>query len=231
MALPAFWLGRAAPARGAPDRDQDQHLKCTMAPTDATAAAGVGRARKSMPKSGRRTVYGADEIKENFERLDSNQDGFLDFNELRHLLLRGSSGDTGLTDKQLRVIFRCVDKDNDNRVEFDEFVDWVYGNDVKTHKQKWEDTFLAFAGRDDRLSEDEFLLLMESSGLLDGDFGHAEAKGVFEHARKKQDTDLDPAGFTKAVARIAKLKKVKKASVLQRVVECEGPGRHSDYMD
>mmetsp|Transcript_64061 Transcript_64061/g.177061 ORF Transcript_64061/g.177061 Transcript_64061/m.177061 type:complete len:219 (+) Transcript_64061:61-717(+) len=174
-----------------------------------------------------RCLYTPEDIKDAFSRLDGDKDGFLGYDELRVILLKGSA--TALTEKQLRVLFRCVDKDRDNRVEFDEFVDFIYEGVTKSHKEKWEDTFLAFAGRDDLLSRDEYRLLLETCGLYGDSFGPDEAEAVFAKVCKPSEEELGPKGFSKAIARIAKCKGVKKAVVLKAITECAGPQRHADY--
>mmetsp|Transcript_83037 Transcript_83037/g.173847 ORF Transcript_83037/g.173847 Transcript_83037/m.173847 type:complete len:191 (-) Transcript_83037:281-853(-) len=173
-----------------------------------------------------KSIYGPEDLKAGFEAYDRNGDGFLDFAEMRGLLLRGQST---LTEKQLRVLWQCVDEDNSGRVEFDEFVDFIYGKPVKKHKDRWQDTFLAFSGKDDQLNLSELLDLCRACRLVGDDLlSEADVEDIFNHLCEP-DESLDPKGFSKVVARIAKKRKVTKASLLKVVKACEGPNRHLDF--
>mmetsp|Transcript_13668 Transcript_13668/g.18474 ORF Transcript_13668/g.18474 Transcript_13668/m.18474 type:complete len:178 (-) Transcript_13668:169-702(-) len=168
-----------------------------------------------------RSVYSLEDIKLGFQRLDRNADGFLSFAELREILLKGNKE---FTEKQLRLLWRGVDQDKDGNVEFDEFVDFIYGKPLKKRKEVWQDTFYAYSGSDESLAEDEFLALCTDSGLCDDTFTGDNAKTIF-HKVKGPDDLVDPTGFSKAMTRIAKHKMTKKSKVQRAVLACAGPRR------
>lgn len=62
-------------------------------------------------------------IKHRFKRLDKNGDGFLDLEELEDLL---RAGNPDIAQWELQLLFEAVDKSKDGRVEFEEFVDFVF---------------------------------------------------------------------------------------------------------
>uniref|UniRef100_A0A7S1MBQ7 EF-hand domain-containing protein n=1 Tax=Alexandrium catenella TaxID=2925 RepID=A0A7S1MBQ7_ALECA len=174
----------------------------------------------------RGSVYSLDDIKTGFERLDTNHDGFLSYAEMRKILMKGNPD---FTEKQLRLLWRCVDKDTDGNVEFEEFLDFIYGRPVKKRKEVWQDTFYAFSGSDEVLAEDEFLALCACSSLTSGSFTEEDARAIFAKVKRPDDT-VDATGFSKAMTRIAKKRGVKKSKVTKAVLACTGPRRRwTDY--
>jgi len=122
--------------------------------------AGGGAAREGSTGS----AYTSNDLKIAFNDLDDNHDGYLSYDELRDCLLRGHSN---FPEKALRVLWRSVDQDKDGKVDFDEFIDFIFGKKVKTAKQKWQDTFMAYTGTDGRMDVEEFQRLCEGVGLYD----------------------------------------------------------------
>lgn len=64
------------------------------------------------------------QLKKKFKELDKNGDGKLTVVELREILQAGSK--TRLTDREVKILFRQVDKDGNGTVDFDEFVDYLW---------------------------------------------------------------------------------------------------------
>mmetsp|Transcript_2326 Transcript_2326/g.4876 ORF Transcript_2326/g.4876 Transcript_2326/m.4876 type:complete len:469 (+) Transcript_2326:61-1467(+) len=62
-------------------------------------------------------------LTENFRRLDNNSDGTLDLSELANLLRQGSPE---MSNRHVRLLFTAVDKDSNGRIEFKEFLDFLY---------------------------------------------------------------------------------------------------------
>ena len=63
-----------------------------------------------------------DEVEEMFDRIDSDGDRCISFEEFAGLML---DLDHAKLDQELRASFDFIDKDHDGRVSFDEFYQWV----------------------------------------------------------------------------------------------------------
>jgi len=63
------------------------------------------------------------ELRERFTRFDESNDNTLDFAEMSSLLRKGNPA---LTDRELRAVFDSADKDKDDRVDFDEFIEHIF---------------------------------------------------------------------------------------------------------
>lgn len=68
-------------------------------------------------------VDDAARLKEEFRKLDRNGDGTLSFNEISVLLRKGMST---MGHKEVQALFDEVDKNQNGRIEFDEFVDYIH---------------------------------------------------------------------------------------------------------
>lgn len=66
-------------------------------------------------------------LRHQFANLDDNGDWMLSFGEMSDLLRQG---DPTMTDKELRQLYHGIDKDRNGRVDFDEFVAWLYGGNI-----------------------------------------------------------------------------------------------------
>mmetsp|Transcript_95668 Transcript_95668/g.183856 ORF Transcript_95668/g.183856 Transcript_95668/m.183856 type:complete len:179 (-) Transcript_95668:82-618(-) len=172
----------------------------------------------------RRSVYSDEDLKGAFEKLDVNHDGFLSYSELREILKKGNPT---FNEKDLRVLWRGVDRDKNERIDFDEFVDYISGKPFKPAKEKWKDTFLSYSGLDDAMDKEEFLSLIDGCGLCDDSFTTEHAEGIYDKVCKPDAEDtkpvIGPKAFSKAMARIAKCKGVKKKAIEQAVQTGRGP--------
>jgi len=65
-----------------------------------------------------------EKLKAKFRALDKNNDGSLTINELRELLMKSSK--SRLSESEVRALFRQADKDKNGRIDFDEFVDYLW---------------------------------------------------------------------------------------------------------
>lgn len=105
-----------------------------------------------------------------FEKYDTNSNGYLEKNELKHLL----EDDLGLNTDQSELYTLLLDKDGDHNVGFDEFVAWLRSEErfqnidnasryaILCHAVNY---FKKFDGDDnDTLSQDEFNGVMVSLG-------------------------------------------------------------------
>eukprot|EP00933_Yihiella_yeosuensis_P021952 TRINITY_DN17296_c0_g1_i1.p1 TRINITY_DN17296_c0_g1~~TRINITY_DN17296_c0_g1_i1.p1 ORF type:complete len:553 (+),score=114.71 TRINITY_DN17296_c0_g1_i1:150-1808(+) len=61
------------------------------------------------------------EVKDRFQQLDTNHDGILDFSEMMAFLRQGRAS---ITEDEARLIFQACDKDNDGKIQLDEFMDY-----------------------------------------------------------------------------------------------------------
>lgn len=64
------------------------------------------------------------ELKEKFWAMDTSGDNKLNFAEMRNLLLEGNPD---FTDKELKALFIAIDTNNNGTVDFDEFVEFLFG--------------------------------------------------------------------------------------------------------
>merc|ERR1712187_363281 len=172
-------------------------------------------------------AYTEEDLKIAFEKdLDKDGDGWLSYSEMRDVLIKGNPT---FNEKDLRLLWRQVDSDRNDRVEFDEFVDFIAGKTYKKPKEKWKDTFMAYSGFDDALDQEEFLNLCIGCGFLDDSFGAAEVEDIFKKVCKPGDDEtkpvIGPKGFSKAMARIAKCKGEKKKDIEKIIKADEGPSK------
>jgi Ca2+-binding EF-hand superfamily protein len=61
------------------------------------------------------------ELREDFEQLDEDHDGLMEFGEFVHFM-DGLGAD--MTNEECRVGFAEIDSNRDGRIEFREFLDW-----------------------------------------------------------------------------------------------------------
>eukprot|EP00930_Biecheleria_cincta_P031219 TRINITY_DN21673_c0_g1_i1.p1 TRINITY_DN21673_c0_g1~~TRINITY_DN21673_c0_g1_i1.p1 ORF type:complete len:912 (-),score=231.28 TRINITY_DN21673_c0_g1_i1:227-2908(-) len=91
----------------------------------------VAKKAKAKPKAGQppslqRTQTIDQHIKEQFEFFDSSQNGTIELEELT-LIMRAVGGDTW-TPEKLAALLKAMDTNNDGRVQYEEFVDWIFRN-------------------------------------------------------------------------------------------------------
>lgn len=61
------------------------------------------------------------ELRESFQYNDPNGDGRIDFGEFRNML---RDLEANVAADEARIGFSEIDTDNDNAIEFDEFIEW-----------------------------------------------------------------------------------------------------------
>ncbi|CAE7808952.1 phr [Symbiodinium sp. CCMP2592] len=96
------------------------------------AAPAQPRSDKRRPSEPERStslkaVQLKSQIKAKFHELDVNKDGCLSFEELTVFL---GCLSTKLTEKEVREIFRTMDRNRDEKVQFDEFVDFIFSSEM-----------------------------------------------------------------------------------------------------
>lgn len=87
---------------------------------DIRAAAGQGPTDKMMDHEK------LDKIKAKFHELDANGDGFLSYDELAELLKKGNPE---MNDDEIRLLFDQMDTHKDDKVDFHEFCDYIFGDE------------------------------------------------------------------------------------------------------
>mmetsp|Transcript_59060 Transcript_59060/g.175695 ORF Transcript_59060/g.175695 Transcript_59060/m.175695 type:complete len:213 (-) Transcript_59060:79-717(-) len=187
------------------------------------------------------------QIKRRFKKLDGNRDGSLSFAEMSRLL---RSGRSDLSDKELQLLFDNVDKNGNGRIEFGEFVDFVFdASDVgrpaeqrgsvpaARRRQSWDhvaeandisweqlkDTFLAYAGRNQLLEGSEFSRMCRDCGLYDESFGSPDADTVFAYVVSRGHRHMGPKQFQAALELIAERKACPTVAVRAVVAHARGP--------
>lgn len=73
----------------------------------------------------------AEKAKHELKQLDADGDNKVSLEELTVLLRKGNPA---ITDKEVKLLFAAIDKDDSNSIEFDEFVDFISG---KTTQEMW----------------------------------------------------------------------------------------------
>jgi len=90
-----------------------------------SAMGGIGGRAQTAPERGSRyepKMRLAEQLKRQFDKLDTNGDRTLSFEEMRSIL---RTENVSLTDTDLELLFSEVDKDRSGTVNFDEFVDYI----------------------------------------------------------------------------------------------------------
>eukprot|EP00930_Biecheleria_cincta_P037918 TRINITY_DN26063_c0_g1_i1.p1 TRINITY_DN26063_c0_g1~~TRINITY_DN26063_c0_g1_i1.p1 ORF type:complete len:256 (+),score=73.44 TRINITY_DN26063_c0_g1_i1:47-814(+) len=195
----------------------EQYEKAKRAENKRFEAAAQARIKEEN-RSRSQSVYTDEDLKHAFEDIDDNDDGYLSYEELRDLLLKGNPD---FAEKTLRLLWRKVDKDHNEKVDFEELVDYLHGKKSKTPKEKWQDTFYAFAGVDDQMQLHEFQKLCSQTGLCNQGFSEEEAVEIFQTLCG--DGVMTCRDFSKATARIAKKKGIKRNDVRKLIKQAEGP--------
>jgi len=71
------------------------------------------------------TQQQVNKMKKQFEKLDRDGDGTLSFQELHDLLKKGNPT---FTEPEVQTLYNACDSNNDGRVSFDEFLEYVFGH-------------------------------------------------------------------------------------------------------
>eukprot|EP00927_Polykrikos_kofoidii_P057180 TRINITY_DN51298_c0_g1_i1.p1 TRINITY_DN51298_c0_g1~~TRINITY_DN51298_c0_g1_i1.p1 ORF type:complete len:555 (-),score=114.36 TRINITY_DN51298_c0_g1_i1:76-1626(-) len=186
------------------------------------------------------------QIKEKFQELDKNGDNCLDMAELKALLRKGNPN---MSDREIRTLYSAVDKNNDGVVQFDEFVDYLYGaesasgdsgartaagrqarlkqSNVATDTgddSKWDQIipiFDAFCGAD--CDGAEFCRLCKDSGLLDRGFTRTDADLIFAKVKPRGQRRMDFEAFKTGIMHAAKKKGISTSSCQDMIINTGGP--------
>ncbi|CAE7741342.1 phr, partial [Symbiodinium pilosum] len=123
-----------------------------------------------MPKA----VQLKSQIKAKFHELDVNKDGCLSFEELTVFL---GCLSTKLTEKEVREIFRTMDRNRDEKVQFDEFVDFIFSSEMDKNPRLRADVEAAAKRSTDNVARVESAAARERSERLRAEKGGRERLG------------------------------------------------------
>lgn len=112
--------GHGLPRSGPPSRC----VSPRSAPVSPASSSPKRAQRRGQELAHRHRPEEVARLKSEFRRLDADGDGTLDKRELGRLL---RAGDPHLSDSEVQMLFKQVDRDGNGRIDFVEFVDYVFG--------------------------------------------------------------------------------------------------------
>lgn len=140
-------------------------------------------------------------VKARFKRGDVSGDGKLDFQELSALLKKG---DPTLRESEVRRLFREIDQNQDGRIDFGEFCDYVFDNqDEPSVPEEVKDAFNHFNGFNEKMSSQEFYKFCKDACLHNTHFRTSDAAIVFSKVKPKSQREIGVAEFAEALRQIA----------------------------
>lgn len=176
-------------------------------------------------------------IKARFAQLDANNDGYLDFSELKDLLAKGGN----FSDREVKTLYDQCDKDGDSRISFDEFIDYIYAQEKSGAGRHamlaaesavgddgteldWgsvESVFESFAGKD--MDGREFRKFCEDNNLLDRKFKKTDTDIIFAKVVPKGKRRIDFEGFKNACRHISKKRECTTGQLQRIIADSDGP--------
>jgi len=137
------------------------------------------------------------ELKEQFWKLDKSGDNKLNFAEMKALLLMGNPI---FTDTELKALFLTIDTNNNGTVDFDEFVEFLYGvpRVWVSAPQVCLDKFTEFCGKE--MDCTEFQKFCVDCRVISQNFRREDVATTFARVvprgKRKIDTKLGVDGFS-----------------------------------
>lgn len=165
------------------------------------------------------------ELKEKFWQLDNSHDNKLNFGEMKTLLKQGNPN---FTEKELQSLFRTIDTNNNGSVDFDEFVEFLYGvpRVWKVAPEAAKEKFNAFCGKD--MDSSEFTNMCIDCGIVGRQFMKQDAAILFKRVvpRNQLRINTKPGGdgfsdFDKLLVLVAEKKEVDLEYIHELVVDGE----------
>lgn len=152
----------------------------------------------------------SDKLRHVFQKFDSNSDGSICQSELQAVLRA-----LGVETDDIGAFFNHIDVNQDGKLTYDEFVDWLYEpsgefavDRSKLEGASLEEVFRAYCGRKPDMEGKQFTKLCKDSGLIKGNFTATEADIVFTKAKSKGQRRIPFYQFEDAVRLIAEKKGV-----------------------
>ena len=159
------------------------------------ALLGEGSVQQAQPQSGSISIKSIEDVKSAFRRFDINNDGHLDRNEFRQLMMASSSGNV---DGQIDSLFKQADVDGDGKVDYQELIKLLFPasaqalqklqrtfknlNDVKAAFKRYD------ADGDGHVSKQELQQVMAG-------FSSSEVDAIFALGDKDQSGGIDVQEF------------------------------------
>eukprot|EP00439_Symbiodinium_sp_Y106_P037630 s815_g4.t1 len=191
-------------------------------------------------------TYTIADIKAKFQALDRNGDGILSRDEMGVLLRRGRDD---ITDEELGVLWDDMNHDGDEGIDFDEFVDYLFGlytseptcpGSLKLRTKQPDDgakldwrgaseVFHVIAGASNRdyITYHEYLALCRQLDILDDTgFGITEAMALFKEC-KESKRGMTFERFKLLVKKVSKKKNVPLRTVVNWIASFT-PGRANE---
>lgn len=185
-------------------------------------------------------------MQKNFNKMDTNGDGSLDFEELKDLLMKGNPT---FTTEQVRTLYDKCDANGDGRVGFDEFLAYIYkasksgagrhadlaanaavGDDgTEVDWRSCQHTFKNFAGKD--MDGREFMKFCKDNKLIGKGFAKVDVDTVFAkvcRGARRMDFNM----FKDACRHVAKKRNITNREVQEIVGDSSGPilaGTKAEY--
>mmetsp|Transcript_11492 Transcript_11492/g.20328 ORF Transcript_11492/g.20328 Transcript_11492/m.20328 type:complete len:215 (+) Transcript_11492:50-694(+) len=176
-------------------------------------------------------IYTIKDLRLKFKQLDKDSDGYLSCDEMVRLLRRGNPG---ITDAEMRALWADADNDHDDAMDFDEFLDYLFGQYDQKKPADWKGakkTLLLFAkdrGKSEMLDEREWVKLCHTCQLFDHDqFGIPDAGVIFKEVKGAHGRAVDFKGFKKLLKAVAQ-KKNMSLKTLVAWVAAFAPGRTNE---
>jgi hypothetical protein len=186
-------------------------------------------------------------MRKNYDKLDTNGDGQLDFSELKTLLKKGNPT---FTDQECRKLYDACDMNGDGKVDFNEFMRYIYKADhseAGRHarlaaassaekdetERDWDGcwrVFEAFAGQD--MDGKEFLKFCVDLKLFNKKFTKVDVDLIFAKVVPKGQRRMDFTMFQDACRQIAKKKGIGNGQVQEAIEASSGPvlsGTKAEY--
>ncbi|CAE7949698.1 unnamed protein product [Symbiodinium sp. KB8] len=175
-------------------------------------------------------TYTIADIKAKFQALDRNGDGILSREEMGVLLRRGRDD---ITDEELGVLWDDMNHDGDEGIDFDEFVDYLFGlytsDGAKLDWRGASEVFHVIAGASNRdyITYHEYLALCRQLDILDDTgFGITEAMALFKEC-KESKRGMTFERFKLLVKKVSKKKNVPLRTVVNWIASFT-PGRANE---
>jgi len=141
--------------------------------------------------------------KSRFRRGDVSGDGRLDYSELAALLRRG---DPTLRESEVRRLFEEIDSNDDGRIDFGEFCDYIF-DQAELHAKPVPEyvkmAFHHFNGFNEKMSSSEFYRFCKESCLHNTSFRQSDAAIIFSKVKTKSQREINMLQFAHSLRLIA----------------------------